>query len=210
MTLTVKNLAVGQLYEIQFWVTADTPNDPAYYHRSSVFTATNSVALRCNTSTNRSSPRGQFATGTFTASDFSETVTISSVSDYPIPFPPRPLVNAVQVRALSGVPGPSKFANISTRAKVEAGDNALIAGFIATGQVSKTVIFRATGPSLSSFGVDGALSDPVLDIYDHSGTVVAHNDNWRRMRGYSKPTFWRPPACPHRKPKTADRRLRIG
>src|SRR5262249_28241587 len=113
----------------------------------------------------------------FTATQTSEAIAITGVTSDP-DATPIPLVTAIQVRALSGTPGPSKFANISTRAKVEPGDNALIAGFITTGQASKTVIFRAIGPSLSP-AVAGVLADPILDIYDHTGSLVGHNDNWR-------------------------------
>jgi hypothetical protein len=41
------------------------------------------------------------------------------------------------------------------------------------------VVVRALGPSLASFGVSGALSDPVLTIYDSTGSVIATNDNWQ-------------------------------
>ena len=68
------------------------------------------------------------------------------------------------------------FANISTRLKVEVGDQALIGGFIVTGDVSKRIILRAIGPSLQ---VTGALADPVLELYDSSGRLIATNDNWQ-------------------------------
>ncbi len=62
--------------------------------------------------------------------------------------------------------------NISTRMRVEAGDNVLIAGFIVTGSQPKKVIIRGLGPSLP---VAGALADPVLEL--DGGAVV--NDDWR-------------------------------
>ena len=68
------------------------------------------------------------------------------------------------------------FANISTRLKVETGDNALIGGFIVTGTASKRVILRAIGPSAS---VSGALANPRLELYNAAGQLVAANDNWR-------------------------------
>lgn len=75
-------------------------------------------------------------------------------------------------------PGPSKFRNISTRARVGTGDDALIAGFIAGGETTKRVIFRAIGPSLAP-GLAGVLSNPTLSVYDRTGNLVAENDNWR-------------------------------
>ena len=51
------------------------------------------------------------------------------------------------------VPPLSRFLNISTRLRVQTGDNVLIGGFIITGTDAKEVIVRAIGPSLGDFGV---------------------------------------------------------
>ncbi len=69
--------------------------------------------------------------------------------------------------------------NVSTRALVGTGDNVLIGGFIITGTDRKTVVLRALGPSLSGFGLSGVLADPVLSVYNSSGTLIATNDNWQ-------------------------------
>ena len=71
---------------------------------------------------------------------------------------------------------PTALANISTRLRVETGDNALIGGFIVTGAQPKKLILRAIGPSLS---LSGALSDPVLELRNSSGELIMSNDNWR-------------------------------
>jgi arylsulfate sulfotransferase len=73
--------------------------------------------------------------------------------------------------------------NLSTRGTVSTGDNILINGFIISGNDPKTVVLRALGPSLSDFGVSGALADPVLTVHNSSGTVVASNDNWQTDPG---------------------------
>jgi hypothetical protein len=55
-----------------------------------------------------------------------------------------------------------------------------IGGFIITGHVSKKVIIRALGPSLTRFGISGVLADPVLEL--HQANVVppiGFNDNWK-------------------------------
>ena len=72
----------------------------------------------------------------------------------------------------------AKMANISTRGFVGTGSNRLIGGIIIQGDTSTRVLFRAIGPSLTPLGVSGALQDPQLDLFDGSGTMLAHNDNW--------------------------------
>jgi uncharacterized protein (DUF1800 family) len=70
----------------------------------------------------------------------------------------------------------SSAVNISTRMVVETGDNVLIGGFIVYGAGQKNIAVRARGPSLP---LPGALSDPILELHDASGAIVAQNDNWR-------------------------------
>ncbi|MBA3882794.1 MAG: hypothetical protein H0X73_08800, partial [Chthoniobacterales bacterium] len=73
----------------------------------------------------------------------------------------------------------SHVAAISTRGLVGTGDKALIAGFIIGGDKPGRVIVRALGPSLSKSGIDGALQDPTLNLYDRNGSAIFANDNWR-------------------------------
>jgi hypothetical protein len=72
-------------------------------------------------------------------------------------------------------PGPTTLGNVSTRLRVETGDDVLIGGFIVDGTQPKQVIVRAIGPSLPLAGV---LADPILEL--HQGdAIIATNDNWR-------------------------------
>ncbi len=75
----------------------------------------------------------------------------------------------------------SKLANISTRGFVNTGDNAMIGGFIMGGNGGENgrVVIRAIGPSLSGFGVEGALGDPVLELHDANGSTLMSNDDWQ-------------------------------
>jgi hypothetical protein len=61
---------------------------------------------------------------------------------------------------------------------VQTGTNVGIGGFIITGSDPKLVVIRAKGPSLTDFGVVGALADPVLVLNDDAGVAIATNDDW--------------------------------
>ena len=69
--------------------------------------------------------------------------------------------------------------NISTRLRVQTGENVMIGGFIITGNVPKKVIIRAIGPSLQQAGVSGALADPVMELRSASGALITSNDDWK-------------------------------
>src|SRR4029077_3422188 len=70
------------------------------------------------------------------------------------------------------------ISNISTRAFVQTGDNVMIDGFIITGSGQKSVIVRASGPSLAQHGITNPLQNPTLELHDHTDAVIASNDNW--------------------------------
>jgi hypothetical protein len=68
--------------------------------------------------------------------------------------------------------------NISTRGPVISDSQVLIGGFIVGGGQSKQLVVRAIGPSLSSAGVSGALSNPTVELRNASGALLASNDDW--------------------------------
>lgn len=82
--------------------------------------------------------------------------------------------------------------NVSTRVNVETGNGVMIGGFIVNGDVPKRVTLRAIGPSLAARGVTGTLSDPVLELYDSSGALVAQNDNSSTLPPEKIPTDFQP------------------
>jgi len=74
---------------------------------------------------------------------------------------------------------PSVQQNISTRLNVGTGDDVLIGGFIISGTQDKLVVLRGLGPSLNGkIGAASFLPDPVIELHDSSGAVIATNDNW--------------------------------
>ena len=74
---------------------------------------------------------------------------------------------------------PAQVLNLSTRVRTETGDNVAIGGFIITGTVSKKVVLRGLGPSLSWFNLSGLLLDPVLELHQSNGALIVMNDNWK-------------------------------
>jgi hypothetical protein len=87
-------------------------------------------------------------------------------------------IGLVEVYDLEGDNVGVQLANISTRGKVETGDNVMIGGFIVGGIEPTTVLVRALGPSLTAAGVTGALANPVLELHDSNGNITL-NDDWR-------------------------------
>lgn len=71
-----------------------------------------------------------------------------------------------------------RLTNVSARAQVGTGDGVLIAGFEVSGTTSRTLLIRATGPALASFGVGGTLADPKVEVYLLGGAKLYENDNW--------------------------------
>jgi hypothetical protein len=96
------------------------------------------------------------------------------------PPTPTPTPTATPTATPTSTPGsgPSHLVNISTRMKVGTGQSVLIGGFIISGTQSKTLILRAIGPSLTRSGVTNVLGDPVLEIHDSGGNIIASNDDW--------------------------------
>ncbi len=73
----------------------------------------------------------------------------------------------------------AQLTNISSRGRVGTGSNVMIAGFI-TAVAENRVLVRALGPTLTQFGVNGVLADPVLGLFDANGNAIATNDNWQQ------------------------------
>ena len=100
-------------------------------------------------------------------------VTPTSTPVTPTPTPP------VTPTSTPSTPTPSpatQAINLSTRMRVQAGDNVGIGGFIISGNAPKNLLLRAIGPSITS--VPGVLADPVLELHGPGIATIA-NDNWR-------------------------------
>jgi hypothetical protein len=113
----------------------------------------------------------------YNAAPNSYTATVSSGS-------PGPSAAAAGIALVelydSGTTNVPRLTNVSARTQVGVGADALIAGFVVSGNVPKKLLIRATGPTLNAFGVGGALADPVLQVRALGNeNILAFNDDWR-------------------------------
>ena len=73
--------------------------------------------------------------------------------------------------------GPARLISLAARVAVGGVAGTPISGFVLSGPGEKPMLIRAVGPSLASFGVCGALSDPRFSLVNGAVTVSV-NDNW--------------------------------
>ena len=106
-------------------------------------------------------------------------------ADFDVSFPAGPGAAHVTATATDPMGNTSEFSaaigqllNISTRLKVQTGENVLIGGFIIAGTDPKRVLVRGIGPSLAQFFQD-FLADPTLELHGPAGFVTVTNDNWK-------------------------------
>lgn len=67
----------------------------------------------------------------------------------------------------------TQLANLSARGIGGSSTRTMIVGFVVTGPRSKSVLLRAAGPTLATFGVAGTLADPQLVLKNAAGTTIA-------------------------------------
>lgn len=78
-------------------------------------------------------------------------------------------------RLQPGLPG--RLINLAVRGTVPANGD-LVLGFVIRGG-PKPLLVRAVGPTLTGFGVNGAIADPRLEVvFSATGGVTNTNDNW--------------------------------
>ena len=75
-------------------------------------------------------------------------------------------------------PSANNLLNLSTRALVATQTGVLIAGFVLQGSHPITLILRGIGPSLASSGISNPLLDPIIELHNGSGALLATNNNW--------------------------------
>ena len=66
--------------------------------------------------------------------------------------------------------------NLSTRAYLQAGTGAVVAGFVIN-ERARTVLIRVVGPTLGRFGIGSFIANPSLSVKQNGRTILA-NDDW--------------------------------
>jgi hypothetical protein len=72
----------------------------------------------------------------------------------------------------------SRFANLSTRAFVGAGEQTMIAGFTVPGASARTLLIRGVGPGLARFGVPAPLANPRITLYRGTTATGYWSEDW--------------------------------
>lgn len=67
--------------------------------------------------------------------------------------------------------------DVSSRALVNAASGPLITGFVTVGGTSQMLV-RGDGPGLLKYGVTSVLAQPVLQVFDANGKLIASNTGW--------------------------------
>jgi hypothetical protein len=149
------NSVANQTYRIEFF--ANDSLDPSGYGEGKTFAGTTSVTTDANGN-----------------------------ASFNVSVPQIPGIGLVTSTATDPNGNTSEFSpsigrllNISTRLRVQTGDNVLIGGFIVTGTDPKKVIVRGIGPSLINSFVQDPLADPTIELHDANGATLASNDNWK-------------------------------
>jgi phosphodiesterase/alkaline phosphatase D-like protein len=80
----------------------------------------------------------------------------------------------------SGSPAGAKdhaLVNISTLARINAGTDTLVSGFVISGVSNRNMLVRAVGPTLAAFGVNDAIAVPQLAVFN-GDQLIASNSGW--------------------------------
>jgi uncharacterized repeat protein (TIGR01451 family) len=186
---------VGQNLTYTITISNNGPSAAAHVKMSDTlpasvnFVSVTPSAGSCNGTSTVSCFLGSLAAGSSVTVTLVVTPTVagplSNTVDAPYPLDLNPFNNAstastTVLPVVTPTPTPTPAAqavNLSTRMRVQTGDNVGIGGFIIAGSAPKHVLLRALGPSIT--GVSGVLADPVLELHGPGAFATITDDNWR-------------------------------
>jgi hypothetical protein len=94
-------------------------------------------------------------------------------------FPGSPWSSSVSGGHSSPLRPAARLINLSSRALIGSGQNALIAGVVVADTESKPYLARAIGPTLAAFGASNTLPDPILSLHREDGVEIFRNSSWQ-------------------------------
>lgn len=100
-------------------------------------------------------------------------------------------IGLVEIFNWSESADPSRLVNLSVRGQSGLGEERLIAGFVVKGDGTIPIAVRGLGPSLSSYGVTGAMEEPTLLVY-REGQPVETIEDWihDQVLGVVPTSYW--------------------
>lgn len=93
-------------------------------------------------------------------------------------FPGTPWSSAVGGKFSTPLTPASRIVNLSIRARVGTGAEAVVGGVTLADTAGKSYLARAIGPSLASFGAADYIREPRLVLRTASGDELARNEGW--------------------------------
>jgi hypothetical protein len=162
-------LTAGDTIKFRWVFTSDPATTFKGFYLDDIAVTNIKLPNACNTAVASPTPT---ATATATASPVATATATASPTATPSASPKA---------TPTAPPTVTQAINLSTRMRVDAGDNAGIGGFIITGNNPKHVIIRGLGPSLTKFGFSSSevLADPTLELHGPSGFATVINNDWK-------------------------------
>lgn len=94
-------------------------------------------------------------------------------------FPGSPWSSAVGGSGSTPLAPVARIVNLSTRAWVGQGEDALIAGVVIADTGAKRYLARGVGPGLLAFGAADFVADPQLALFSRGGAELLRNNGWQ-------------------------------
>ena len=89
----------------------------------------------------------------------------------------------VEVYEVNSTSTSSRLTNLSTRVTLAANTIATSGLNLSSGASNRTLLIRGVGPTLATFGISGALANPLISVLNSSGMTIASNDDWQTPLG---------------------------
>ncbi len=101
-------------------------------------------------------------------------------------FPGSPWSAAAGGASSTPLQPAARIVNLSTRALVGVGENALFVGIVTADTEAKRYLARGVGPGLAAFGASSLVGDPQLSLFNAGGVELLRNTGWESSTDASR------------------------